>query len=111
MEKDEYKLIITIVNRGFSEVVMDAALEAGARGGTVLHGRGTSRHTHTVFGIKIEPEKELVLIAVKRGECRKIIEAVSEKAGLGTPGSGICFALPIEDVLGFTPRPESEESE
>ena len=34
-----HELIICIVNTGFTDVVMDAAKEAGARGGTVIHGR------------------------------------------------------------------------
>ena len=37
-----HELIICIVNSGFSETVMDAARELGARGGTVIHGRGTA---------------------------------------------------------------------
>ncbi|GHV01389.1 hypothetical protein FACS1894211_11020 [Clostridia bacterium] len=97
----EYKLIICVVNRGFSEEVMDAARAAGARGGTVLHGRGTSLHSHTVLGVRIEPEKELLLIAVERDGCRAVMEAINERAGLGTPGSGICLALPIEDIIGL----------
>jgi nitrogen regulatory protein PII len=97
----EHELIICIVNRGFSEAVMDAARGAGARGGTVLHGRGTSRDTHTVLGMRIEPEKELLLIAVEKTIARGVIEAVNEAAGLGTPGSGICFASPIEDIVGL----------
>jgi nitrogen regulatory protein PII len=105
----EYKLIICVVNRGFSDDVMDAAREAGARGGTVLHGRGTSLNTHTVFGVRIEPEKELLLIAVEREACRTVMEAVNERVGLGTPGSGICFALPIEDIIGLhVPAPAGQ---
>ena len=104
----EYKLIIVIVNRGFSEAVMDAARAAGAKGGTVIHGRGTSRHPHTVLGVRIEPEKELLLIAVERGAARAVMEAVNEAAGLGTPGSGICLALPIEEIIGLTPRGQEE---
>ena len=38
----KYELIVSIVNAGFSEAVMEAAKEAGARGGTVIHGRGTA---------------------------------------------------------------------
>ena len=37
-----YEMILCIVNTGFSETVMDAAKEEGARGGTVIHARGTA---------------------------------------------------------------------
>ena len=34
-----HDLILTIVDRGFADDVMDAAKSAGARGGTILHAR------------------------------------------------------------------------
>ena len=37
----EFELVITIVNRGFADKVMDAAKAAGATGGTVLYARGS----------------------------------------------------------------------
>ena len=37
-----YEVIICIVNAGYSELVMDAAKEVGARGGTVIHAKGTA---------------------------------------------------------------------
>ena len=36
-----YELIIAIANEGGTDAVMNAARAAGARGGTVLHGKGT----------------------------------------------------------------------
>ena len=57
-----FELIVAIVNRGFSDLVMDAARKAGASGGTILHGRGTGVHEAAqFFGVAIQPEKELVL--------------------------------------------------
>ena len=35
----DYEVIFCIVNAGYSELVMDAAKEVGARGGTVLHAK------------------------------------------------------------------------
>ena len=37
-----YELIIAIANEGSTDLVMNAARAAGARGGTVLHGKGTA---------------------------------------------------------------------
>ena len=37
----EYEMIYAIVNAGFADAVMEAAREYGARGGTVIHGKGT----------------------------------------------------------------------
>ena len=62
MEKG-FKCILAIVNNGFSEVAMDAAKACGAKGGTILHGRGTiSKDAEKFFNISIQPEKEIVMI-------------------------------------------------
>ena len=59
----EHEVILCIVNNGFSEAVMDAAREAGARGGTVIHARGTAnKDAELFFNISIQPEKEVVMI-------------------------------------------------
>ena len=61
----KFDLIVTIVNRGFADEVMNAARAAGAHGGTILWARGSGVHeTEKFFGISIQPEKELVLILV-----------------------------------------------
>ena len=60
-----YEMIVCIVNSGFSDAVMSAAREYGAKGGTVLTARGTAnQEAETFFGISIQPEKEVVLILV-----------------------------------------------
>ena len=38
----KHEVIFCVVNAGFSDAVMDAAKEFGARGGTVIHARGTA---------------------------------------------------------------------
>jgi nitrogen regulatory protein PII len=97
----DYSLIITIVNRGYSDQVMDAAKEQGARGGTVIYARGTGIHeTEKFLNISIQPEKEMVLIVVSRESVRDVTHAILEKAGLRTEGRGISFTLPVTDVVG-----------
>ena len=60
---DNFVTILCIVNDGFSTEVMDAAKKCGARGGTVLHGRGTAaKEAEKIFNISIQPEKEVVII-------------------------------------------------
>ncbi|MDR0596469.1 MAG: P-II family nitrogen regulator [Clostridiales Family XIII bacterium] len=97
-----YSLIMTIINRGYAELVMDAARAAGARGGTVLYARGTGLHGAEKFmNIDIQPEKEIVLTIVKKSAVREIMHAILEAGGLRTKGRGISFTLPITDLVGF----------
>ena len=49
MDERKYEMILCIVNAGFSGLVMDAAKEAGAKGGTLLRGRGTANREAEEF--------------------------------------------------------------
>ena len=49
MKNYKHEVIICIVNSGFSEAVMDAARELGARGGTVIRGRGTANAEAEIY--------------------------------------------------------------
>ena len=98
-----YELILTIVNRGFADLVMDAAKQAGASGGTIIHARGTGIHeAEKFFGIIVQPEKELVLILAGREEKNAIMTAICAHAELKEAGKGICFSLPVDQVVGLT---------
>ena len=100
----KYELIVSIVNAGFSESVMEAAKEAGARGGTVIHGRGTAnKESEKFFGITVQPEKEVVLIVVSKDIKEKVLHALYKSVGLDTRGQGLAFSLPVDGAVGFTP--------
>jgi nitrogen regulatory protein PII len=97
-----YDLIITIVNKGDSEKVVETSKKAGAEGGTILFGRGTGIHEQArLFGITIEPEKEMVLTLIERGKAAEVLDAIVREAGLNKPGKGIAFTLAIERVAGI----------
>jgi len=49
------------------------------------------------LGINYEPEKEIIISVVSEEVGIKIIDAIKEKAGQGTPTSGICFMMPVDN--------------
>ena len=101
-EHKEHVLVITIVQRGWGEKVVESACKAGAEGATVAFGRGMGVHEHQkILGIAIEPEKELVLTVVPREKADKVIDTISAEAELDKPGRGLAFILPIEKVVGI----------
>lgn len=103
MKKFEHELILCIVNEGFSEVVMEAAREAGASGGTIIHARGTAnKEAEEFFKITIQPEKEIVMILVPAKIKEAVLHALYQSAGLKTPGQGIAFSLPVDNVIGIS---------
>ena len=102
MKNFNHEVIFCIVNAGFSDDVMDAAKEFGARGGTVIRARGTANtEAEKLFNIVVQPEKELVMILVDRSIRDDILHAVYRAVGLNTPGQGIAFSLPVDQVVGL----------
>ena len=99
MTKTSHELILCIVNTGFSETVMDAAKEVGARGGTVIHARGTAN-------------KEIVMILVAAEIKDAVLHAIYQSAGLKSEGQGIAFSMPVNHVVGLSaaqPVPQQTE--
>jgi len=102
----EYEVVFCIVNSGYSEVVMDAAKEVGARGGTVIHARGTAnKEAEQLFQITIQPDKEIVMILVPSDIKDAVLHAVYRNAGLKSEGQGIAFSMPVDKVVGMGGQP------
>ena len=101
-KKFDYALVVTIVNRGYSDEVMAAAREAGARGGTIMYAHGASANeTDKFFGISIHPEKEMVLIVTDEENRANLMRAIANKVGIADEGAGITFSLPVNEISGI----------
>jgi nitrogen regulatory protein PII len=101
-DKILYDVIVTIVNKGDSDKVVDASKKAGAEGGTIINGRGTGIHEQAkLFNILIEPEKEVILTLITRDKTGDVLEAINQDAELNTPGKGIAFVLEVEKTVGI----------
>lgn len=102
MANQQFQLIVALVNSGFAEIVMDAAREEGARGGTIVHARGTgTKEMEKKYNVIITPDKEMILILVTNQIKDRVLSAIYKVAGLATDGKGIAFCLPVEDVAGL----------
>ena len=113
---NKYEVIFCIVDAGCTDLVMDAAKEGGARGGTVINARGTAnKEAEQFFQIIIQPNKEIVMILVPAEIKDAVLHAVYQRAGLKTAGHGIAFSMAVDSVVGLTPsaapKPESEHKE
>ena len=102
MKGTDRELLIIISEQGYNELVMDAAREAGAHGGTVIHGRGTGMEQAEKFlGISLASEKDMTFIVTKTAERDRIMQSVMLKAGMSTPAKSIVFSLPVTDTAGL----------
>ena len=98
-----YQMINVIVNKGYAEDAMAAARKAGAGGGTIIGARGTAREDDAAFfGMKIVPEKDMLMILVPNDKKEDILKAITALPCFQEVGSGIVFCNEAKDftILG-----------
>lgn len=97
-----YHAITVIVEKGNAEYVIDAATEAGSKGGTIINARGSGIHeVSKVLAMEIEPEKEMVLILSKTESTDAIVAAIRNKLKIDEPGNGIIFIQDVHRAYGL----------
>ncbi|MEA4884472.1 MAG: P-II family nitrogen regulator [Clostridia bacterium] len=105
-----YDLIVTIINKGWADEIVQASRRAGAEGGTILYGRGTGVHERMRFlGVLIEPEKEVVLTLIPHELTDQVLQAIVESGHLEKPGTGISFVLDVSKIAGIVHMPTDGE--
>ncbi|WP_453991379.1 P-II family nitrogen regulator [Bacillus nitroreducens] len=101
-ENTMYHAITVIVEKGNAEDVIDAAVEAGSKGGTIINARGSGIHeTSKLFSMEIEPEKEIVLILSEIESTEAIVDSIREKIKIDEPGNGIIFIQDVKNTYGI----------
>ena len=95
------ELIVAIYEKGYTDMVMDAAREAGAAGGTTIRAKGTGAGAQKFFGLSLAEEKEIVLIVSGASNKKDIMKAIMQKAGMDTKAHALVFSLPVTETAGF----------
>ena len=99
----EYDAIIAIVERGKANGIVKKATQAGARGATILFGRGFGEHVFSFFrSLQIEPSKEIIIIISDQEKLPDIFKVVVEASKVKEEGKGIAFTVPIKNLTGLT---------
>lgn len=110
LKDTKYELLVVIANQGYTDLIMGAAREVHAAGGTVIHGKGTgSQNAEKFLGVTLVPEKEVVYIVVRKDQKNDIMRAIMDKAGLESKARSIVFSLPVTDTAGMRLMEELEE--
>ena len=107
---NKFECIMTIVDGGYSEYVVDAAKESGAKGATIINARGsTAKDSNKFFKLNIQPDKQVVMILCKKEQTKGIVETISKNAGMNTKAHALSFVLPVEDAVGMAEIFKTEE--
>jgi len=112
------KLLVFVLNKEeFLEDVLEAFVEAGITGATILDSEGMGRFlTYEVplfadfrdFMKGNKPYNKTIFSVVDKEEKIKKVEDLIEKicGDLSSPGTGIFFTLPLDYVKGLVKEPE-----
>ncbi len=110
----EYDCVLAVLNRGLADEAVALARSVGARGATILRGRGSGgQHMH-LFSFEIQKEKEIVLWLVDARITDKMAQLVHDTLNLSDQGSGTVFILPsgaigLDVPVTIGQRPETKE--
>ena len=94
-------MILVTVNQGFTDIVMDTARKAGARGGTIIRGRwaGDESFAQTSGITTLQAEKELIFIVVPTELRNKIMDAIAKEHGLRTEAGAMVTSIGVEELV------------
>lgn len=99
--QSSHELIIAIYEKGYTDLVMDAAREAGAAGGTTINAKGTGAGAEKFFGLSLAVEKEMAFIVSDVEKKKDIMKAIIQHAGGDSKAHALVFSLPVSDTAGF----------
>lgn len=101
-EESLYSMIIASVRAGYSDEVVDAAVKAGANGGSVIRGRRQGNKAMVQFlGVAMQEEQEFVMIVVPKEKKTAVMESIGKACGLNTDAHGLLISVPVDKVLGI----------
>lgn len=99
--ESEHELIVAIYEKGYTDLVMNAAREAGAGGGTTIHAKGTGADAEKFFGMTLAQEKEMVFIVSHVDKKKDIMRTIMQNAGVDSKAHALVFSLPVSETAGF----------
>ncbi|WP_041709367.1 hypothetical protein [Lacrimispora saccharolytica] len=98
-----YELIAAVINTGLSAPIMDAARNAGCKGGTLVKAREVGTvDSKKLFGLTLSNEKEILLILVPHTDKQEVLKSICETVMKETGEHAIAFSLPVDEVAGLS---------
>lgn len=98
---EEYKLVLTIVKRGYESDVLEAAKTSGHFGSIIMQAKGVSKMQRKFLGFSISPENAVVMMIVKDELVVPVMKSIYSVADFKSEANGMVFALPVSLVSGM----------
>ena len=98
---DEFKMVMSIVKRGFETEVLEAAKAAGHFGAFIMQAKGVSKIQRKFLGFSIDPENTVVMMLVKKELVVPVMKSIYSSVDFTSEARGMVFALPVSQVVGM----------
>lgn len=98
--RDNGSLILVMVNRGYTDEVMNTARAAGARGGTIVRSRfAGAGEDENLYGFGMQEEKEIIAIVAMQDSRNVILEAIHKTHGPDTQAGAVVCSVALEQMV------------
>ena len=107
---EEYKLVLSVVKRGFETDVLETAKTIGHTGATVIQAKGVSKFQKKFLGFSLDPENTLVMMVVKKELVVPLMKSIYSVIDYTSEARGMVFALPVSLVAGMGSYNENDKN-
>ncbi len=99
----DLKLVVFIVPKGMGTKVSKEARKLGAARRVILLGHGTApkKVYLDILGIDYEPEKEIIMMVVRKKHLRNLMDQLTIMSHIDKPGHGIAFVIDLTHHAGW----------
>ncbi len=94
--------VMTIVEKGNTDEILDFIEEQGFPRGTVIDAHGSADKSNQIINLMIEPEKDILLIITTREEAHRLANILTKYLNLESKNSGVLAILNIQHFIGIT---------
>lgn len=102
IDSNGYQATITIVDHGRADDIIDAAVKAGAKGGTIITGHSAGvQHQEMLFSFPINPAQEIVVILAQEAITKNITDRIHSTLATSHTGQYMIFTLEVNQTIGL----------
>lgn len=97
-----FQVVMTIVDKGQTDRILDYIEEQGFPRGTVIDAHGSANKSNVFLNLMLEPEKDIILTITTTNQAHKLAHLLENHLNLKTANSGILAILNLKQVVGVT---------
>ncbi len=109
-EGTPWQAVMTIVDKGNTDKILDYVDDHGFPRGTVIDAHGSADKSNKFFNLMFESEKDLLLMITPREQASPLADLLTDHLNLNQPNSGILALFNLHQAAGITLPSQEERS-